>query len=119
MKAVNEVRQILESRAMFLNPHPFSENESDEAAFFHCIDEEASRLFCPNRRKAMQTWIEATTKVDTFSLTRYLLFSNKIFSEKHAITNISRLCFHLTRNETDQAQAVAAFLRQWTNENHS
>lgn len=45
---------LTESRATFFNPHPFPAKEFDEAAFFHCVDEEASRLFCPNRWKVIQ-----------------------------------------------------------------
>ena len=56
---------LTESRATFFNPHPFPAKEFDEAAFFHCVDEETSRLFCPNRWKVIQAWIESTTKVDT------------------------------------------------------
>ena len=69
---IKEFSRILETRAMFFNPHPFPANESDEAAFFRCNNEEASRLFYPNRWKAMKAWIEATTKVNTCTLSKNL-----------------------------------------------
>ncbi|KAL9959270.1 hypothetical protein ACROYT_G032580 [Oculina patagonica] len=60
--AVSEFRRVLESRDMFFNAQPFPANESGEAAFFRCTTEQASRLFCPTRWRAMQTWIKTTTK---------------------------------------------------------
>lgn len=61
--AIRKFREVLESRAMYFNAQPFPANESGEAAFFLCTAEQTSRLFCPTRWTAMQTWIKTTTKV--------------------------------------------------------
>jgi len=48
---------------MFFNAQPFPANESGEDAFFLCVSEQTSRLFCPTRWRAMQKWIKITSEV--------------------------------------------------------
>ena len=63
-EAIKKFREKLNLREMFYNEKPFPNGESDEKAFLKC--RENTLISCPERLRAMMTWINASAKVRVY-----------------------------------------------------
>ena len=53
---------------MYFNDRPFPDKESGNEAFVKCFDDKSAEEHCPERYKAMKTWVENTEKASNLKL---------------------------------------------------
>lgn len=70
--AINKFKKVLQNRDQWFNSQPFPSSESGEDAFVKCHDTASAQVHCPERWKALQSWIKNTYRVRT--VTVYLPF---------------------------------------------
>ena len=85
--AINKFKKVLQNRDQWFNSQPFPSSESGEDAFVKCHDTASAQVHCPERWKALQSWIKNTNRVR--KATVYCL--TKKFSFLYACENFVKM----------------------------